>query len=122
MPVGRGKASALSKIPASLDATVIPMSRRARLIASPMPRVPPVTIATLVMAIPLPQMHVPGPYERDHQPDSSRPMSLPYIRIASSSAFRQGRQRSEEHTSELQSLMRNSFAVLCLKKKQEQIN
>src|SRR3546814_6752100 len=27
--------------------------------------------------------------------------------------------RSEEHTSELQSLMRNSYAVLCLKKKKE---
>src|SRR3546814_9119028 len=27
--------------------------------------------------------------------------------------------RSEEHTSELQSLMRNSYAVLCLKKKQQ---
>src|SRR3546814_2181720 len=27
-------------------------------------------------------------------------------------------QRSEEHTSELQSIMRNSYAVLCLKKKQ----
>src|SRR3546814_3022969 len=27
------------------------------------------------------------------------------------------RQRSEEHTSELQSLMRNSYAVFCLKKK-----
>src|SRR3546814_4300340 len=27
------------------------------------------------------------------------------------------RQRSEENTSELQSLMRNSYAVLCLKKK-----
>src|SRR3546814_6759467 len=26
-------------------------------------------------------------------------------------------ERSEEHTSELQSLMRNSYAVLCLKKK-----
>src|SRR3546814_10186338 len=42
------------------------------------------------------------------------------------SAFRAGRclcrppfhrQRSEEHTSELQSLMRNSYAVFCLKKK-----
>src|SRR3546814_10329641 len=31
--------------------------------------------------------------------------------------------RSEEHTSELQSLMRNSYAVFCLKKKNEtQIN
>src|SRR3546814_9608484 len=29
--------------------------------------------------------------------------------------------RSEEHTSELQSLMRNSYAVFCLKKKQYQI-
>src|SRR3546814_9819809 len=29
-----------------------------------------------------------------------------------------GPRRSEEHTSELQSLMRNSYAVFCLKKKQ----
>src|SRR3546814_8840567 len=28
--------------------------------------------------------------------------------------------RSEEHTSELQSLMRNSYAVLCLKKKKQE--
>src|SRR3546814_5939250 len=30
---------------------------------------------------------------------------------------RDGAKRSEEHTSELQSLMRNSYAVFCLKKK-----
>src|SRR3546814_4584141 len=30
--------------------------------------------------------------------------------------------RSEEHTSELQSLMRISYAVFCLKKKKKQIN
>src|SRR3546814_8741689 len=30
----------------------------------------------------------------------------------------QGSYRSEEHTSELQSLMRNSYAAFCLKKKQ----
>src|SRR3546814_1424314 len=30
---------------------------------------------------------------------------------------REGRERSEEHTSELQSLMRISYAVFCLKKK-----
>src|SRR3546814_7668706 len=30
--------------------------------------------------------------------------------------------RSEEHTSELQSLMRNSYAVFCLKKKKIQTN
>src|SRR3546814_10488572 len=29
----------------------------------------------------------------------------------------EGKARSEEHTSELQSLMRNSYAVFCLKKK-----
>src|SRR3546814_2096265 len=33
-----------------------------------------------------------------------------------------GIQRSEEHTSELQSLMRISYAVFCLKKKQSNIN
>src|SRR3546814_4257381 len=32
------------------------------------------------------------------------------------------RSRSEEHTSELQSLMRNSYAVLCLKKKNNRFN
>src|SRR3546814_4346611 len=32
------------------------------------------------------------------------------------------RVRSEEHTSELQSLMRISYAVFCLKKKENQIN
>src|SRR3546814_8708680 len=31
------------------------------------------------------------------------------------------RQRSEEHTSELQSLMRISYAVFCLKKKKQQL-
>src|SRR3546814_2536128 len=34
---------------------------------------------------------------------------------------RPGRQRSEEHTSELQSLMRISYAVFCLKKKKSYI-
>src|SRR3546814_6911395 len=32
------------------------------------------------------------------------------------------RRRSEEHTSELQSLMRNSYAVFCLKKKKYNIH
>src|SRR3546814_2720025 len=31
-------------------------------------------------------------------------------------------ERSEEHTSELQSLMRNSYAVFCLKKKKQETN
>src|SRR3546814_2248858 len=33
-----------------------------------------------------------------------------------------GPMRSEEHTSELQSLMRNSYAVFCLKKKNKRYN
>src|SRR3546814_4939035 len=33
-----------------------------------------------------------------------------------------GRSRSEEHTSELQSLMRISYAVFCLKKKKKENN
>src|SRR3546814_6162668 len=36
-------------------------------------------------------------------------------------AFANGGYRSEEHTSELQSLMRNSYAVFCLKKKTTQL-
>src|SRR3546814_5647259 len=34
---------------------------------------------------------------------------------------RETHERSEEHTSELQSLMRISYAVLCLKKKKQQL-
>src|SRR3546814_4682977 len=37
-------------------------------------------------------------------------------------AHRQQKTRSEEHTSELQSLMRISYAVFCLKKKKKQYN
>src|SRR3546814_9174577 len=33
-----------------------------------------------------------------------------------------GLERSEEHTSELQSLMRNSYAVFCLKKKKRKVS
>src|SRR3546814_1423495 len=39
------------------------------------------------------------------------------IATSAGSALQLGRNRSEEHTSELQSLMRNSYAVFCLKKK-----
>src|SRR3546814_6950883 len=44
---------------------------------------------------------------------------------AAAAAAREGaqvRHRSEEHTSELQSLMRISYAVFCLKKKKELLN
>src|SRR3546814_3608268 len=42
-------------------------------------------------------------------------------RLHTSGTTRCRRRRSEEHTSELQSLMRISYAVLCLKKKKKQI-
>src|SRR3546814_10859423 len=42
-----------------------------------------------------------------------------HMGYAVSHAKRRFAERSEEHTSELQSLMRISYAVLCLKKKQE---
>src|SRR3546814_6563860 len=51
------------------------------------------------------------------------PLPLP-ASVCPDSAPRSESSRSEEHTSELQSLMRNSYAVFCLKKKnkQQQIN
>src|SRR3546814_19378618 len=39
---------------------------------------------------------------------------------AAGAQVRKGERRSEEHTSELQSLMRISYAVFCLKKKRRQ--
>src|SRR3546814_3691009 len=49
-----------------------------------------------------------GPDSRDHAPEQNRPTTV---------ASNQRSTRSEEHTSELQSLMRISYAVFCLKKK-----
>src|SRR3546814_7220443 len=48
---------------------------------------------------------------------SCREALVPYIREYAESRER----RSEEHTSELQSLMRRSYAVFCLKKKKQRI-
>src|SRR3546814_2143190 len=47
-----------------------------------------------------------------------RNLSDQLIRLSQSSHLRQV--RSEEHTSELQSLLRTSYAVFCLKKKNKQ--
>src|SRR3546814_10319344 len=51
---------------------------------------------------------------------SSMPCMVRYSSSRSSS--RSIASRSEEHTSELQSLMRISYAVFCLKKKTSQLN
>src|SRR3546814_1604043 len=40
--------------------------------------------------------------------------------LKSATSFSSSARRSEEHTSELQSLMRISYAVFCLKKKKQQ--
>src|SRR3546814_7192243 len=58
----------------------------------------------------------PGDGRRDRLPADPRRPALPAVSAAVAQA---DRRRSEEHTSELQSLMRISYAVLCLKKKKE---
>src|SRR3546814_10339434 len=50
----------------------------------------------------------------------SPPQTAEENRGATGEYFWDGMARSEEHTSELQSLMRNSYAVFCLKKKKKQ--
>src|SRR3546814_1347917 len=56
----------------------------------------------------------------------SWPRRVPYRRARPPSprfrASRRRRRRSEEHTSELQSLMRISYAVFCLKKKKKKLH
>src|SRR3546814_10244993 len=54
--------------------------------------------------------HQIGHAEEDQQQDEAQPRS----------GSRRAARRSEEHTSELQSLMRISYAVFCLKKKKNQ--
>src|SRR3546814_1813829 len=49
--------------------------------------------------------HAPHTWEEKHNPYVRAPSGLPLVQY-----------RSEEHTSELQSLMRISYAVFCLKK------
>src|SRR3546814_4694637 len=57
---------------------------------------------------------VPGTLEHGREPD---PL---YLGALFNGDAGEARPRSEEHTSELQSLMRNSYAVFCLKKKKTQ--
>src|SRR3546814_3892700 len=59
----------------------------------------------------------PGPQQL-HLPDESDLLLL----VVAQCGLHDVRLRSEEHTSELQSLMRISYAVFCLKKKKQHIN
>src|SRR3546814_3006899 len=53
----------------------------------------------------------------EHYLHTARWEQLEYDRRVTDWELKRGFERSEEHTSELQSLMRTSYAVLCLKKK-----
>src|SRR3546814_5042427 len=60
------------------------------------------------------------PQQRQHLVEPPRRVVVQLARMAVVEAARaqlHAQPRSEEHTSELQSLMRNSYAVFCLKKK-----
>src|SRR3546814_6247545 len=58
------------------------------------------------------------PYHLDaSQGNAQRVEGTPHDYPDAQAAWDGGRMRSEEHTSELQSLMRISYAVFCLKKK-----
>src|SRR3546814_9225428 len=54
--------------------------------------------------------------------DNTKVREAQVARINKTKASRDEAARSEEHTSELQSLMRISYAVFCLKKKKKKTN
>src|SRR3546814_2715312 len=56
---------------------------------------------------------------RDSVAPTSRVSRYGAARLLDMNGFRRARKRSEEHTSELQSLMRISYAVFCLNKNKE---
>src|SRR3546814_7761533 len=54
-----------------------------------------------------------------HSPTSAMLQMMSLSEFRNASTYRDPSSRSEEHTSELQSLMRNSYAVFCLKQKKQ---
>src|SRR3546814_2075796 len=82
-------------------------------------------------ALPVPGREMPGLQQAEAGIDPARLLALALFPEASDPVVAAKfdltipadiRLRSEEHTSELQSLMRNSYAVLCLKKKKQTQN
>src|SRR3546814_2193793 len=62
----------------------------------------------------------PSGVARDPQAAGFRLQSLHWTTKKAAAQYRTSTGRSEEHTSELQSLMRISYAVFCLKKKKKE--
>src|SRR3546814_2366260 len=67
--------------------------------------------------MPMTSIGLPGEYSPTSATTLEVPMSRPTMGSLSPLRFMTLRDRSEEHTSELQSLMRISYAVFCLKTK-----
>src|SRR3546814_2291780 len=65
------------------------------------------------------QAQAPAIFENVSRAIRPSPQEIARNPRARSSTLRSATRRSEEHTSELQSLMRNSYAVFCLKKKKQ---
>src|SRR3546814_475592 len=61
--------------------------------------------------------HVAHPVQEEHHPEQEQQMVVAGHHVLGAEVHEHQQVRSEEHTSELQSLMRNSYAVFCLKKK-----
>src|SRR3546814_5472076 len=75
---------------------------------------------TLFRSCPAPPRRAPADGSRRLRPEASGPnRSRPAGWSRTAAPPRRSTARSEEHTSELQSLMRNSYAVFCLKKKKQ---
>src|SRR3546814_8016973 len=72
-----------------------------------------------------PSSRLPPTVARQRSPTTRRPTSrqitVEMVRTTLEHAGNGGRDRSEEHTSELQSLMRISYAVFCLQKKNKNL-
>src|SRR3546814_17357389 len=60
--------------------------------------------------------HINPPFAASGRVDSGDPSFVIFAKLSVSGIFERRHIRSEEHTSELQSLMRISYAVFCLKK------
>src|SRR3546814_3083037 len=72
---------------------------------------------TLFRSIPLPVIHASRRHKENPMGDSDTLVDVRQLTVD----FGPVKKRSEEHTSELQSLMRISYAVFCLKKKNNPI-